>query len=115
MIYLYYKDLNIGQEFHKLKLPETDLKKELKEISEQSPELYTDYLRESEYISDIIYDYKIVDEIYRYKASSLYNNYTEWCKINKEKNWSNTKFGNYLKNNLNIECVKMKYSNYYVI
>jgi len=32
MIYSYYKDLNVGQEFHKLVLPETELKKRVKGI-----------------------------------------------------------------------------------
>ena len=105
-IYSYYKDMNIGKEFIGEIMPNTEYKDEIKNLSKQSPELYIDYLRESENINEIIYDNKCVNGIYRYKTSSVYINYKEWCDINNEKIYSQNKFTSYLKNNLNIEYIR---------
>lgn len=115
MIYSYYLDLNVGSEFHKLVLPETNLKKELKELSKQSPELYIDYLRSLEDITNIIHDYKLINDIYRYKASSVFSNFKEWCELNNEKfNFGQTKFTSYIKNNCNVEVIRPK-ETWYII
>ncbi len=91
--YTYILSMDINDIVDVRIIPETELKKQIVEISMSSSLKYLKYLKNT----------LNSEEVEELSASTLYFNYKNWCQINNENLVSNTKFGLNIKNYITKE------------